>query len=213
VLTVLCAGVQGRSERSQPGRLDGLPNVDASADLGFNQTFLPEPGKRTLDCPVAHFVPLHERALGRQQLPLADLPRLDHGAQDVRELAPDWRTGVVVDCHQANVDRSPRATSARPGPAWAYPGIMQSYRPAPRLPVVRGHGRAGALVPGGHVDGTVRALSIGWTTETPDGPKRNLISLFDLRQHCRAERVEEVLADLAMLCSDVQAAREGVAAG
>jgi hypothetical protein len=62
------------------------------------------------------------------------------------------------------------------------------------------------------MQGKVRALSIGWTTETPDGPKRNLISLFDLRRYCREERVEELLADLTMLCSDVQTARDGVAA-
>jgi hypothetical protein len=84
--------------------------------------------------------------------------------------------------------------------------------PVPRYEQLPAPGAPGYWLQGGHVDGTVRALSIGWTTETPDGPKRNLISLFDLRQHCRQERVEELLADLAVLCSDVQAAREGVAA-
>jgi hypothetical protein len=62
------------------------------------------------------------------------------------------------------------------------------------------------------MDGKVRALSVGWTVDTPDGPRRSLISLFDLRQHCRPERVEELLDDLAVLCSDVQDARERAAA-
>jgi hypothetical protein len=63
------------------------------------------------------------------------------------------------------------------------------------------------------MDGKVRALSVGWTVDAPDGPRRSLISLADLQRHCRRERVEELLDDLTMLCGDVQDARDGVAAG
>jgi hypothetical protein len=58
--------------------------------------------------------------------------------------------------------------------------------------------------------GKVVAVSIGWTVDTPDGPRRTLISLAERRRHCRSERVEDLLDDLMMLCSDVQNARDGV---
>jgi hypothetical protein len=78
------------------------------------------------------------------------------------------------------------------------------------------------------MEGQVRALSVGWTVDTPDGigrseidrdcdeseirtaPRRTLISLAELRRHCRSERVEDLLDDLTMLCGDVQDARDGV---
>lgn len=63
------------------------------------------------------------------------------------------------------------------------------------------------------MQGKVVAVSIGWTVGTPDGPRRSLISLADLRRHCRSERVEDLLDDLTILCSDVQDARDGVAIG
>ncbi len=56
--------------------------------------------------------------------------------------------------------------------------------------------------------GKIVAVVVGWTIETPDGPRKSAIDLATMRRHCRAERVEDLLDDLALLCQDVQDARE-----
>ena len=47
-------------------------------------------------------------------------------------------------------------------------------------------------------------ISVGWTT--PSG-RVKVIDLDAMRKHCRSERVEDLLEDLALLCEDVEARR------
>jgi hypothetical protein len=44
-------------------------------------------------------------------------------------------------------------------------------------------------------------ISVGYL----DNGEEVIVSLDQMRQHCRAERVEDVLDDLTMLCADVVA--------
>jgi len=55
-------------------------------------------------------------------------------------------------------------------------------------------------------EGKLAFLTIGSTTDTDDGPDTTIIGLEALRQHCRRERVDDLMDDLQMLCEDVQAA-------
>jgi hypothetical protein len=54
----------------------------------------------------------------------------------------------------------------------------------------------------------IENVVIGLTVETPEGSRSAAVDLEALRRHCRPERVEDLLDDLIMLCSDVQDARE-----
>jgi hypothetical protein len=56
--------------------------------------------------------------------------------------------------------------------------------------------------------GSIVHISVGWVVETSDGPKRTTVDFATMRQHCRPERIEELLADLALICRDVQAAQD-----
>ena len=51
-------------------------------------------------------------------------------------------------------------------------------------------------------------VEVGYTIETDTGPERKLVTLAALWEHCRRERVEDLLDDLQVLCEDVQDARE-----
>ena len=53
-------------------------------------------------------------------------------------------------------------------------------------------------------EGRVAYVSVGWTTETPDGPQTTVISIESMQKHCRAERVADLIDDLTLLCQDVQ---------
>jgi hypothetical protein len=50
-------------------------------------------------------------------------------------------------------------------------------------------------------------VAIEYVTETPDGLKTAVASLAELRRHCRAERVDDLIDDLVMLVEDIEAAR------
>ena len=50
----------------------------------------------------------------------------------------------------------------------------------------------------------VTFISVGWTTRSG---RVRVIDLEVMRRHCRRERVEDLLEDLALLCEDVQARR------
>jgi hypothetical protein len=56
--------------------------------------------------------------------------------------------------------------------------------------------------------GRIEHVSVGWTVETPDGPRCTLIDLAAMRKHCRPERIADLLDDLQMLCKDVQDERD-----
>jgi hypothetical protein len=47
-------------------------------------------------------------------------------------------------------------------------------------------------------------ISVGWSTK---GGRVEVIGLEVMRRHCRWERVEDLLEDLALLCEDVEARR------
>jgi hypothetical protein len=55
-----------------------------------------------------------------------------------------------------------------------------------------------------HID----RVEVGYTVETEDGPEHKLVTLANMRKHCRAERVDDLLDDLQVLCKDVQDARD-----
>jgi|HubBroStandDraft_1064217.scaffolds.fasta_scaffold291063_2 hypothetical protein len=51
-------------------------------------------------------------------------------------------------------------------------------------------------------------VSVGWTAE--EAPEGVVVSLEQMRKYCRPERIEELLADLTMLCCDVQDHRDAL---
>jgi hypothetical protein len=53
-------------------------------------------------------------------------------------------------------------------------------------------------------EGRITYVTVGWTTDTDDGPQQTVISLESMQKHCRAERVDDLLDDLTLLCRDVQ---------
>jgi hypothetical protein len=54
------------------------------------------------------------------------------------------------------------------------------------------------------MNGEITYVTVGWTVDTDDGPQQAVISLESMRKHCRAERVEDLVDDLTLLCQDVQ---------
>jgi hypothetical protein len=50
-------------------------------------------------------------------------------------------------------------------------------------------------------------VTVAYASDAPADLQPTLIGLPELRQHCRAERVEDLMDDLGMLVEDVQAAR------
>jgi hypothetical protein len=53
----------------------------------------------------------------------------------------------------------------------------------------------------------ILAVTVAYESDAPGEVQPTLIGLPELRQHCRAERVEDLIDDLGMLVEDVQAAR------
>jgi hypothetical protein len=57
--------------------------------------------------------------------------------------------------------------------------------------------------------GKIASVQVVYEIDGENGVEAKSISLTAMRKHCRPERVEDLLDDLAVLCSDVQEAREG----
>lgn len=53
----------------------------------------------------------------------------------------------------------------------------------------------------------ILAVTVAYDSDAPGEVQPMLIGLPELRQHCRAERVEDLIDDLEMVIEDVQAAR------
>ena len=53
----------------------------------------------------------------------------------------------------------------------------------------------------------ILAVTVAYESDTPEDLQPTLIGLPELRQHCRAERVEDLIDDLEMLVEDIQAAK------
>jgi hypothetical protein len=53
----------------------------------------------------------------------------------------------------------------------------------------------------------ILAITIACETDTPGDLQPVLIGLPELRKHCRAERVDDLIDDLAILVEDIEAAR------
>ena len=53
----------------------------------------------------------------------------------------------------------------------------------------------------------ILAVTVAYEGDAPGDLQPTLIGLPELRQHCRAERVEDLIDDLEMLVEDVQATR------
>jgi hypothetical protein len=58
------------------------------------------------------------------------------------------------------------------------------------------------------LNGKITRLSVTVTVQTASGPKHRIYGLEAMRQHARPERLQELLADLAVVCTDVQNARD-----
>lgn len=54
-------------------------------------------------------------------------------------------------------------------------------------------------------EGRIAFISVGWLGPDDDMPV--VVSLGEMRKHCRPERVDELVGDLVMLCSDVEKRR------
>jgi hypothetical protein len=52
------------------------------------------------------------------------------------------------------------------------------------------------------------AVTVAYESDVPGDLQPVLVGLADMREHCRVERVEDLLDDLLMLCEDIQAAPE-----
>jgi hypothetical protein len=52
------------------------------------------------------------------------------------------------------------------------------------------------------------AVTVAYESDTPGELQPVMVGLAEMRKHCRAERVEDLLEDLLMLCHDIQAARQ-----
>ncbi len=55
-----------------------------------------------------------------------------------------------------------------------------------------------------HID----RVEVGYTIDTDDGPQHKLVTLPALREHCRSERIDDLLDDLTVLIEDVEDARD-----
>jgi len=53
----------------------------------------------------------------------------------------------------------------------------------------------------------ILAVTVAYGSDAPGEVQPTLIGLPELRRHCRAERVEDLIDDLEMLVEDIQAAR------
>lgn len=53
----------------------------------------------------------------------------------------------------------------------------------------------------------ILAVTVAYESDAPGDLPPTLIGLPEMRQHCRAERVEDLIDDLEMLVEDVQAVR------
>jgi hypothetical protein len=51
------------------------------------------------------------------------------------------------------------------------------------------------------------AVTVAYESDAPADLQPVLVGLADMRKHCRAERVDDLLDDLLMLCEDIQAGR------
>src|SRR5260221_12391440 len=73
-----------------------------------------------------------------------------------------------------------------------------------QAPDSQGGSYAGTLAPGGALEGRVVAVVVGWTIDTPDGPRKSAMDLATMRRHCRAERGADLLDDHPLLGRAVQ---------
>jgi hypothetical protein len=51
--------------------------------------------------------------------------------------------------------------------------------------------------------GEVVDISVDYVIDTPEGPERVTVNLTAMTQHCRPERVEDLIEDAALLAEDV----------
>ena len=77
--------------------------VDTPAGLGLDQALGAELADSTLDRAVGHPVALHEGPGGGQELAGLYVACLYLRAQEIRELPPDRRAGLMIDLHVITV--------------------------------------------------------------------------------------------------------------
>jgi hypothetical protein len=77
--------------------------VDTPAGLGLDQALGAELADGALDRAVRHPVALHEGTCGGQELAGLYIACLYLRAQEIRELAPDRRAGLMIDLHMITV--------------------------------------------------------------------------------------------------------------
>jgi hypothetical protein len=57
------------------------------------------------------------------------------------------------------------------------------------------------------MQGKITRIAVTYTVDTPDGPRHTFHGLPHMRQHARPERLQELLADLTIICEDLLASR------
>jgi hypothetical protein len=50
-------------------------------------------------------------------------------------------------------------------------------------------------------------VQVGYTVDNGSGPERKLVTLAALHEHCRPERLADLIEDLELLVEDVEAGR------
>jgi hypothetical protein len=63
------------------------------------------------------------------------------------------------------------------------------------------------------VSGRITRISVTYTVNTDAGPRHTFHGLEAMRQHARAERVDELVEDLTLICEDLLARRPQPATG
>jgi hypothetical protein len=61
--------------------------------------------------------------------------------------------------------------------------------------------------------GRITRISVTYTVNTDAGPRHTFHTLEAMRQHARPERVDELIADLTLICEDLLARRPQRATG
>jgi hypothetical protein len=63
------------------------------------------------------------------------------------------------------------------------------------------------------VSGRITRISVTYTVNTDAGPRHTFHTLEAMRQHARAERVDELVEDLTLICEDLLTRRPQPATG
>jgi hypothetical protein len=76
-----------------------------------------------------------------------------------------------------------------------------------------GRGSAGQPVHGGHMEGMITCVSVTWTEYADGGQQDRVYTVVPDTGKIRAERMEDLLDDLTLICEQLQEAQDANANG